>query len=148
MTPKNFNQILEPNIVFDQQKILPKISFRELIQKTNKKWKYGFRPDFWLTPPLPLKFGSKNRYQSPETVPRFYFNTSKMKTKKVWIWGLTPPPLLWTKSILSFFFGWAPLTNIFPLNKKMSNQSFQQIFRQWAASIYHNVCVLCVLCSD
>jgi hypothetical protein len=42
--------------------------------------------------PSPLKFGSKNRYQSPETIPRFYFDTSKMKTKKVWIWGFTPPP--------------------------------------------------------
>ena len=33
----------------------------------------------------PLKFGSKNRYQSPETVRRFYFNSTKMNTKKVWI---------------------------------------------------------------
>ena len=35
-----------------------------------KKWKYGFRPNFLLT--SPLKFGSKNRYQSPKTVPRTF----------------------------------------------------------------------------
>ena len=35
--------------------------------------------------PSLLKLGSKNRYQSPETAPDFYFNTTKMNTKKVWI---------------------------------------------------------------
>ena len=42
----------------------------------------------FFDPPSPLKFGSKNRYQSVETVPRMFFNTTKME---VWIWGLTPP---------------------------------------------------------
>ena len=34
--------------------------------------------------------------------PDFYLNTTKINIKKVWIWGLTPPP--WTNSILSFLF--------------------------------------------
>ena len=60
--------------------------------------------------PSPLKFGSKNRYQSPETIPRFYFDTSKMKTKKVWIWGFTPPPPFEQNPYFHFhFFWWAPL---------------------------------------
>ena len=32
-----------------------------------------------------MEIGTKNSYQSPE-----YLNTTKMNTKKVWIWGLTP----------------------------------------------------------
>ena len=27
-------------------------------------------------------------YQSSETVPEFYLSTTKINTKKVWIWGL------------------------------------------------------------
>ena len=38
--------------------------------------------------PSPLKFGSKNRYKSPETIPKMFLNTPKIS---VWILGLTPP---------------------------------------------------------
>ena len=39
-----------------------------------------------LPPPSPWKFGSKNRYQSPNTISRLYLTTSKIE---VWIFGLT-----------------------------------------------------------
>ena len=45
------------------------------------------------------KIGINCLRQSPE----FVLSTTKINTKKVWIWGLTPPPL-WTNSILSLFF--------------------------------------------
>ena len=40
--------------------------------------------------PSPQKFGSKIGVNRPRLSPDFYFNTTKMNTKKVWIWGLTP----------------------------------------------------------
>ena len=65
-------------------------SLRELIKK--KKWKYGFCPNFLLTPPSPLKFGSKNRYQSPEIVPRFLFQYYQNEYQKSLDLGFDPSP--------------------------------------------------------
>jgi hypothetical protein len=45
------------------------IYLRELIKK-KKNESMDFVQTFCLPPPSPLKFGSKNRYQSPETVPQ------------------------------------------------------------------------------
>ena len=42
----------------------------------------------FVDPPSPQKFGSKNRYQSPDTISILYLTTSKIE---VWICGLTPP---------------------------------------------------------
>ena len=46
------------------------IAIRELIKQKMKVWISSI---LFVDPPSPLKFGSKNRYQSPETVPRFVF---------------------------------------------------------------------------
>ena len=47
------------------------------------------------------------RYKSPETAPRFYFKTTIIDTKKVWIWCLTP-------------FGGIPYFHIFLLKSSLN----------------------------
>ena len=44
------------------------ISNIKWLHSESLKWKYGSCPKILLTPPSPLKFGSKNRYQLPDTV--------------------------------------------------------------------------------
>ena len=68
----------------------------------------------FFDPPSPLKFGSKNRYQSVETVPRMFFNTTKME---VWIWGLTPPTPLDKFHTFIFFLMMTSLTSMFRIDK-------------------------------
>ena len=82
---------------------------RELIQKINKL-KYGFRPNFWLFPPPPM-FGSKNRYQSPDTISIFVFQYYNNEYQRSLDLGFDPPPpldkfqtfiFLWMISLIEF----------------------------------------------
>ena len=74
------------------------IYIREVIIK--KKMKVCILSKVFQTPPLPPKVWTKNRIKFfRDQIKQFYQN----EIQKVWIGGLTPPPL-WTKYILSFFF--------------------------------------------
>ena len=68
----------------------------------------------FVDPPLPLKFGSKNRYQSPDTISRFVFQYYKNEYQKSLDLGFDPspsPPLL-DKFHTFFLFFWMSSLNL------------------------------------
>jgi hypothetical protein len=58
----------------DKMQVMPRISLK-CWSRDQHKIKYGFCRIFLLT--------IKNRYQSTDTVPRMYFDTTKINIKKV-----------------------------------------------------------------
>ena len=72
-----------------------KKGFREVFQKNESM-------DFVQTESLDPKIGINRPRPSQD----FYLNTTKINTKKIWIWGLTPPPPLdEIHTFIFFFFG-------------------------------------------